>query len=135
MIRNRSSDGPQTKDAISVWPPLPSRTFARRRSKSLPFPLNEPGCTLFARAHHTLWHGLSALGFEKGEVVLVPAYHEASQVDAVLRAGMACRFYEATESLEPDETELESLLGPRVRALVLAHHLGFPQDARRWRHF
>jgi CelD/BcsL family acetyltransferase involved in cellulose biosynthesis len=66
---------------------------------------------------------------------LAPAYHEASQVEAVVRAGLTCRFYETTESLEPDESELESLLEPRVRALVLTHHLGFPQDARPWRDF
>jgi CelD/BcsL family acetyltransferase involved in cellulose biosynthesis len=135
MIVNRLSGRRRAHDAISVRPSVPWQTIARRPAKSLPFPLSEPGCRLFARTRDCLWQGLGALGFERGEVVLVPAYHEAYQVEAALRAGITCRFYEATESLEPDDTELESLLGPRVRALFLSHHLGFPQDAPRWRHF
>jgi CelD/BcsL family acetyltransferase involved in cellulose biosynthesis len=120
---------------INVWPSFPSRALARRPSKFLPFPLSEPECRLFARARHCLWHGLLALGLERGDEVLVPACHEASQVEAVLRAGMTCRFYNGNESLEPDESELEARLRPRVRALLLTHYLGFPQDARRWRRF
>jgi hypothetical protein len=68
-----------------------------------------------------------------GDEVLVPAYHHGSEVQALVEAGLRCRFYEATASLAPDEDELQSLLGPRVRALHLTHYLGFPQDAPRWR--
>ena len=135
MIRGRSLDARGADDAISVRPSLPSEAFARRRSKSLPFPLSEVECGLFSRTSQALLHGLSVLGFDKGDLALTPAYHEASQVEAFLLAGLTCRFYETTESLEPDESELESLLGPRVRALVLTHHFGFPQDAHRWRDF
>jgi dTDP-4-amino-4,6-dideoxygalactose transaminase len=65
--------------------------------------------------------------------VLVPAYHHGSEVEALLRAGLTCRFYEATETLTPDADELERLLSPRTRALYIIHYLGFPQDAGRWR--
>lgn len=43
------------------------------------------------------------------------------------------RFWAGTESLEPDEEELERLIGPRTRGLYVIHHLGFAQDAPRWR--
>jgi dTDP-4-amino-4,6-dideoxygalactose transaminase len=56
-------------------------------------------------------------------------------VQALVEAGLRCRFYEATASLAPDQDELDSLLGPRVRALHLVHYLGFPQDAPRWRNW
>ena len=65
--------------------------------------------------------------------MLLPSWHHGSEVEAVRRAGLAWRFYDVGESLEPDEQELERLLGPRVRALHLTHFLGFPQDAGRWR--
>jgi dTDP-4-amino-4,6-dideoxygalactose transaminase len=80
-----------------------------------------------------LWHGLRALGVKPGAVVLVPAYHCGSEVEALARAGVRCRFYEATDSLEPDERELNDLLDERVVGLYLIHYLGFPQDAPRWR--
>ena len=76
---------------------------------------------------------MRALGLAPGDEVLTPAYHHGSEVEALFRAGLACRFYEGGNDLEPDEDELESLLSDRVRALYLIHYLGFPQDAQRWR--
>jgi dTDP-4-amino-4,6-dideoxygalactose transaminase len=76
---------------------------------------------------------MRALGFEPNTEILVPAYHHGSEIEALVRTGLICRFYGASETLEPDEGELDALLNPRVRALYLIHYLGFPQDARRWR--
>ena len=118
---------------LDVWPPLPLGVYMRRPSRGLPFPLDEQGCALFERGRHGLWHGLRALGFAAGDEVLVPAYHHGSEVEALVRAGLVCRFYEAGEALAPDEGELDSLRGPRTRALYLIHYLGFPQDASHWR--
>lgn len=99
----------------------------------LPFPLEEPGCRLFARARHGLWQAARASGLNEGDEVLAPAYHHGSEIEALRRAGLVCRFYEATETLAPGEDELERLLTARTRALHLTHFLGFPQDGRRWR--
>lgn len=77
--------------------------------------------------------GIKALGLEPGDEILVPAYHHGSEIEALVRAGIVCRFYDAGEDLEPQEDDLETLLGPRVRALYLTHVLGVPQDAARWR--
>jgi dTDP-4-amino-4,6-dideoxygalactose transaminase len=118
---------------LGVMPPLSLGVYTRPPADRIPFPLDEPGCVLFERARHGLWHGLRALGLVGGDEVLVPAYHHGSEVEAVVRAGLTCRFYEATEALAPDERELEALLGPRTRALHLTHYLGFAQDAPRWR--
>ncbi len=65
--------------------------------------------------------------------MLVPAYHCGSEIEALIRAGVECRFYEGSPSLEPDEDELAELLDDRVAALYLIHYLGFPQDVIRWR--
>jgi dTDP-4-amino-4,6-dideoxygalactose transaminase len=118
---------------LDVHPHLSPAVYVRRPAARLPFPLDQPGCRLFARARHGLWSSLKDLGVAPGDEVLAPAYHHGSEIEALRRAGMAARFYEATETLEPDEAELERLLGPRVRALHLIHYLGFPQDAPRWR--
>jgi dTDP-4-amino-4,6-dideoxygalactose transaminase len=80
-----------------------------------------------------LWQGIQALGLGTGDEILVPAYHHGSEIEALLQAGLTCRFYEATATLAPDPQELERLLSPRTRALYIIHYLGFPQDAGRWR--
>ncbi|MGI8573288.1 MAG: DegT/DnrJ/EryC1/StrS family aminotransferase [Solirubrobacteraceae bacterium] len=118
---------------LAVPPPLAPAVYARRPALDLPFPLDQPGCVLFARGRHAIWHGIRALNLPPDAEVLVPAYHCGSEVEALLRAGVGCRFYEATDSLEPDEDELGQLLDERVVALYLIHYLGFPQDVLHWR--
>jgi dTDP-4-amino-4,6-dideoxygalactose transaminase len=117
---------------LSVWPPLSPAAYLRRADTELPFPLREPNCAVFYEARQGLWHGARAL-LRPGDRVLVPAYHHGSEVEALARAGLVIEFYEGTDTLTPDEAELEALLRPDVRALHLTHYLGFPQDAPRWR--
>jgi perosamine synthetase len=118
---------------LAVWPPLPPGVYSRRAARELPFPLDQPGCVLFSRGRHAIWHGIRALDLPADAVVLVPAYHCGSEIEALIRAGVECRFYEGSPSLEPDEDELAELLDERVAALYLIHYLGFPQDVVRWR--
>jgi dTDP-4-amino-4,6-dideoxygalactose transaminase len=118
---------------LSVLPPLPFTPYARRPARRLPFPLEEPRSATFSLGRHALWHGVRAVGLREGDEVLVPAYHHGSEVEALVQAGVRCRFYEATDDLQPDEAALEAMVGPRTRALVVIHYLGFAQDAPRWR--
>ncbi|MDP8973874.1 MAG: DegT/DnrJ/EryC1/StrS family aminotransferase [Actinomycetota bacterium] len=123
----------KTVPYISIWPPLSFKVYARRPSKRLPFPLEDPRCRIFSLARQGLFAGIKALGLKPGDEILVPAYHHGSEVEALIRAGIVCRFYDIGQRLEPDEEDLKALLGTRVRALYLTHSLGFPQDAARWR--
>ena len=118
---------------LSVWPPLPPTIYFHRNSNERPFPLDDDRCRLFARARHALWLGVQALGLAPGDEVLVPAYHHGSEVEALIQAGLGCRFYDVTSGLEPDPAELEALISPSTRALYLIHYLGVPQDLTRWR--
>jgi dTDP-4-amino-4,6-dideoxygalactose transaminase len=118
---------------LEALPPLPPGAWLRRPAARLPFPLEEPSCTLYSRARHGLFLGLGALGLEPGDEVMMPAYHHGSEVEATIRAGLSCAFYEGNEQLEPDPQELDRLVGPRTRALHVTHYVGFPQDASRWR--
>ena len=118
---------------ISVLPPLPLTVYSRRPVTVLPFPLGMAGCELFPLGLHAIWSGLRALGLRSGDEVLAPAYHHGSEIEALVQAGAVCRFYEATDTLEPDADELEALRTPRTRALFLIHYLGFAQNVQRWR--
>lgn len=118
---------------MSVWPgPRPSFLLGPAGGR-LPYPLEEPGCRLYEWGRYALWQGLAAAGLEAGDEILVPAYHHGSEVAIIADRGLVSRFYDATEDLEPDEGELEALLGPRTRALYLIHVLGRGLDAGRWR--
>ncbi len=112
--------------SLGVWPPLPP--FVYLRSPERPWPLGQ--CTLFAKARNALFAGVRALGLDEGDEILVPTWHHGSEIEALVQAGLALRWY---EPLTPDERSLERLQGPRTRALYLIHYLGFPQDGARWR--
>lgn len=118
---------------ITMTPSPPFKPLAPRRPIRPPFPLEEPNCRIFHLARQGLFAGVKTLGLEPGDEVLVPAYHHGSEVEALVQAGIVCRFYEGGEHLEPVEEELETLLNARVRALHLIHYIGLPQDAARWR--
>lgn len=114
---------------LSVWPPLPLDAHMRRPVAPLPFPLASPGCRVFSRARHALWHGVSAVGLRRGDALLVPAYHHGSEVEALRRLGVRCVFYDLTDDLEPDLPDDPG----QVRGLYLIHYLGLAQDVERWR--
>jgi dTDP-4-amino-4,6-dideoxygalactose transaminase len=118
---------------VGVLPPLAPGVWARRPGSRPPFPLEEPNVRVFQRARHGLHRGLQALGLRPGDEILVPAYHHGSEIQALIEAGMRCRYYESGESLAPEPASLEVALGPAARALHLIHYLGFPQDAGAWR--
>jgi dTDP-4-amino-4,6-dideoxygalactose transaminase len=118
---------------LGVYPSLAPTVYLRRPRRRLPFPLDDPACRLYSRARSGLEHALTALGVGPGDEVLAPAYHHGTEIETLVRIGASPRFYEARPGLAPDPEELESALGPRVRALYLIHYWGFPQDTRRWR--
>lgn len=124
---------PNSFRRLAIWPTLPPGVHFRPDSQWLPFPMDQKRCRIYSRARHAIWNACQALGLGSNDVVLVPAYHHGSEIEALLQAGLTIRYYELDENLEPDLATLEPLLGPEVRALYLIHYLGFPQDAPQWR--
>jgi dTDP-4-amino-4,6-dideoxygalactose transaminase len=84
-------------------------------------------------ARQGLYVGAKALGLGPGDEVLTPAYHHGSEIEALRRRGLNCRFYDLDSTLGPARAEVDSLVGPRTRALLLIHYFGFPQDVEHWR--
>lgn len=118
---------------VGVRPPLRTGGVRLRREDALPFPLSEPGCRVVRHAERLMPAALRALGLVPGELVLVPTLHHGPEVQTLRGAGFECRTYGAADGVCPAEDELGALLDPRVRALYLIHHVGFPQPAERWR--
>jgi dTDP-4-amino-4,6-dideoxygalactose transaminase len=121
-----------TPARLRMWPPLPPGVWLRRPARPA-FPLEAPGSLLLRKARQALYFGIQGLDLRPGDEILMPAYHHGSEVEAFLRRGLTCRFYDLTPALAPAPEALDRLLGPRTRALYLIHYLGFPQDAPGWR--
>ena len=95
------------------------------------YPFNDPTAEYFHFARNAIWQAASDLGLgrEDGEV-LVPAYHHGVEIEALIDAGVGVRFYSIGPRFEVDLDEVESLIGPKTRALYLTHFLGFPGPVR-----
>jgi dTDP-4-amino-4,6-dideoxygalactose transaminase len=119
--------------SIFFYPPLPPTAHLRHAGEQLPYPLEEPHCSLFARGRHAIAHAVPALGLGGGDRVLAPAWHHGAEIEALRQAGLEIDFYEVGADLEPDEDQLDALVRPRTRMLFVTHYLGFPRDAARWR--
>jgi dTDP-4-amino-4,6-dideoxygalactose transaminase len=128
-----SNNYTRTFRRLAIWPTLPPDLHYRKASSRLPFPLDQENCRIFSRARHALWQACQAVGLGDGDVILVPAYHHGSEVEALIQAGLQVRYYEVNPCLEPDAEALDGLLDEQVKALYLIHYLGFPQDAAYWR--
>jgi dTDP-4-amino-4,6-dideoxygalactose transaminase len=118
---------------LSLWPGLTGQILRISPVDRPAFPLGSASTHLFATARHGLYAGTAALGLVPGDEVLTPAYHHGSEVEALRQRGFNCRFYDVDSTLSPPLSEVESLVGPRTRALLLIHYFGFPQEIERWR--
>jgi dTDP-4-amino-4,6-dideoxygalactose transaminase/CelD/BcsL family acetyltransferase involved in cellulose biosynthesis len=119
--------------AIGIHPPLTPGVWLRPAAEPLPFPLAEPHQSLFRSVPPAISEGVRGLGLAAGDEVLVPVHHDGAEASALTSAGLRPVFFRGGADLAPEEDELERLVGARTRLLCLVHHLGFPQDAQRWR--
>ncbi|WP_421862681.1 DegT/DnrJ/EryC1/StrS family aminotransferase [Motiliproteus sp.] len=75
-----------------------------------------------------LYYALQHLGVTRDTEVLIPAYHCGSMVEPVIYLGATPRFFPLTPSLEIEPEQLQSLIKPNTKALLLPHFFGFPQQ-------
>src|SRR5438132_428848 len=88
---------------IPSWPCLTASQLAFGNDRQpLPFPLQDRGAKYFYVARNGIYHLFRALGFSKGENVLVPDYHSGNETSAMRAAGVEMRFYPIRRGLRPD---------------------------------
>jgi dTDP-4-amino-4,6-dideoxygalactose transaminase len=98
-------------------------------SRSLPIPWapSERPASYWYSGRTALWQAAKALGLNRGDRVLAPAYSCGSEVDALLKAGLVVDYYPVTRDLRPDFDRVEAASATPARALLVTHYFGFPQ--------
>src|SRR5262245_32654784 len=92
---------------------------------TLPFPMSAPRPLYFYRARNGIYHAFRALGFQRGDTVLMPDYHNTNEVAAVRASGATVRFYRIGRNLEPDLVEVGKLVrSTRARAVFAFRYFG-----------
>ncbi len=98
---------------------------SRRRNKAVRFH--------FFWARNAIFHGLRALGVQREQVVLVPAFICAAAIEPIEYFGAKIGFYAVQRNCEPDWADLESRIQGNVRAVLAVHYFGFLCDIARFR--
>lgn len=73
---------------------------------------------------------LRAMGVGAGDTVLVPAYHSPSMIPPVHWLGAQVVFYRINPDTTADMNDIAAKLGPSVKAVMVTHFFGIPQDLR-----
>jgi len=109
-------------------PALPALGWAQLRAATRPLgehPFAASSVSWTYRGRSALYLAARVLGLE-GREVLVPAYHQGVEVDALLAAGAQPAFYRVGPRWGVDPEDLETRIGPRTGAILLTHFGGFP---------
>jgi len=96
----------------------------------MPYPLNTAHALSFYVARSGIYHLFRALGFNQGDIVLVPDYHSGNEVSAIRAAGATIVYYPILRNLEPDLEALSRLAKLSPRVIYVIHYLGWPQPMK-----
>jgi dTDP-4-amino-4,6-dideoxygalactose transaminase len=110
-------------EAGLTWPTL-ARLLGRTPP---PAPFQDPRVEWLFCGSVGLFRAARRLGLRPGDVVLLPAYNCGSEIDAILAAGADVAFYAVGHDGRADLSDLARRHTPRVKAVLVIHHFGFPQ--------
>ena len=86
---------------------------------------------LTRRGRTAIYLACQVLELGPGDHVVAPAFNCGSELDPIVRSGARVVLYGVDRSCRFEIEEIESLLGPRVRAVYVTHYWGFLQPLRR----
>lgn len=87
---------------------------------------------LFSHARTGLKYGLISLGLGAGDEILIPDYICGVVLHPFEQLGIKARYYSLTVNLEPDWPAIESMPTEKVKAILMVHYFGQPQDVTRF---
>jgi len=91
-----------------------------------------------SNARTCLAHAFALSGINADSAVLIPAYHCGSMVEPALWLNAEVLLYHLEPNLLPNQHHIEKLIGNAtkpIRAMLLPHYFGFPQNISHWRTF
>lgn len=125
---------PNNQDRRAVVRTIPSvpvlalADFAERGAPPLPALDAAPAVQLVSSGRIAIGMALRALGVGPGDTVLVPAYHSPSMIPPVHWRGAHVAFYRIHPDTTADLDDIARQIGAHVKAVMVTHFFGFPQD-------
>src|SRR5712692_3940633 len=99
--------------------------FTKRCHQFLESELGVPKALLTTSCTHALEMSALLLDFKPGDEVILPSFTFVSTANAFVLRGARPVFIDIRpDTLNIDENQLESLIGPRTKAIVVVHYAG-----------
>lgn len=118
-----------TVPALPAVPVLSLASIGRARAP-LPALDEAPYVAPVTSGRIAIGMALRALDVGAGDTVLLPAYHSPSMVPPVLWRGATPVFYRIHPDTTADLDDIRARLDTSVKAIIVTHLFGFPQDLR-----
>lgn len=103
-------------------------TFGSRRRAPYPSVLDCGKGKLVTSGRMAIALALQHMGAGRHDKILIPAYHCNSMVEPVLWVGASPVYYRIHEDTRVDLDDIRAKLDRSVKALMITHYFGFPQD-------
>ncbi|WLI88921.1 DegT/DnrJ/EryC1/StrS family aminotransferase [Massilia sp. R2A-15] len=120
---------------LPMTPVLSWASVARGRGARVPSILDAGPARLVTSGRIAIALALREMGIGPGDVVLVPAWHSLSMIPPVLWRGATPLFYKLGMDAAVDLDDVAAKLDARVKAIMVTHYFGVPQDIARIRAF
>lgn len=104
------------------------QTFGRGDRVGRLLPGDERNTWLVHRGRVAVWWAAKRLGLKPADEVLVPAYHCGSEIDPLVRLGLAIRPYDVGENLAIRVEDVSARASDRTCAVYAIHYFGVAQD-------
>jgi hypothetical protein len=89
----------------------------------------------FSRARSALKYGLLSLGFKEGDQLLVPDFICDSIFHTPVDNSYTFKFFEVSDDLKPTWDQMDFLITPKVKAILMVHYFGQPQEIDKFLEF
>ena len=120
---------------IPVQPVLSWGAFSSHSTRITPAVVDEGRVIDLTSGRIAIAHALELAGVQRGDKVLVPAYHCISMVEPIIEVGAQPIFYALRDDLSSDLDDIEAKLDGKTRVLMAVNYFGFPQDLPALRRF
>lgn len=118
---------------VPVLPPLSRQSLGHAKVASF-MPLGSDGkASFFTRGRYALTEAYRLAGLDQNSALLAPAYHCRTMLDPAIRLGTPIALYPLNADLSPNLGALATCLAAcqkPVKAMLLTHYFGFPQDLK-----
>jgi len=124
------------KPSLPALPVLSSLKLNRTASNTIPAGV----LTCDHRVHvysgrYAIFLALQCANINTGDRILVPAYHCLAMIEPLRLSGVEPIYYPLNADLSVTVTALAERIDQNVKAIIVVHYFGFPQNFQAIRHF